>query len=190
MVRPRQFNEEEVLKKAMETFWLKGYEATSLNDLMQVTGLSKSSLYETFGSKHDFFIKAFRLYQNERMEGLRQYLNHENVYLGIEMSFKALLNNDHNKLGCMTSNEAIELAPHDKQFQQIVESDFNNVEQAFFEAIERGKNNGTLNTLIESLKLARFLTISLQGINVMLRSQTKHEKIEDAISVILNMLHE
>ena len=53
--RPRQFNEEQALEAAMEQFWAVGYEATSLQDLLRVMKLSKSSLYQTFGSKHDLF---------------------------------------------------------------------------------------------------------------------------------------
>ncbi|GIP12536.1 TetR family transcriptional regulator [Paenibacillus macerans] len=188
MVRPRNFDEDDVLRKAMTLFRSKGYEAASLSDLLQATGLSKSSLYETFGSKHDLFIRAFELYRIKRMAGLIECLNDENVYRGIETSFHALLDGEGSQLGCMTSNEAIELAPHDEQFRKMVESDFDDVEQAYLDSIERGKSNGSLPTDIESLKLARFLTVSLQGINVMVRAQSKRERIEDSISVILEKL--
>lgn len=188
MARPRNFEEADVLRKAMTLFWTKGYEAASLRDLLHATGLSKSSLYETFGNKHDIFIRAFQLYRTERMEGLNNCLNDENVYRGIEASFCALLDSADSSLGCMTSNEAIELAPHDSQLKNMVESDFDEVELAFLNAIDRGKSNGSLHTKIESLKLARFLTVSLQGLNVMVRAQTKRERIEDSISVILDNL--
>ncbi|MFM9281437.1 EamA family transporter [Paenibacillus jiagnxiensis] len=189
MVRPRNFDEANVLREAMTLFRAKGYEATSLSDLLHATGLSKSSLYETFGSKHDLFIRAFALYRTKRMAGLIDCLNDENVYRGIEASFYGLLDGESSQLGCMTSNEAIELAPHDEQFRMMVESDFDDVEQAYLNAIERGKSNGSLSTDIESLKLARFLTVSLQGINVMVRAQSKRERIEDSISVILEKLN-
>lgn len=187
MVRPRNFDEADVLRKAMTLFWNKGYEAASLTEILQATGLSKSSLYETFGNKHELFIRAFRLYRDERMDNLIDSLSGENVYLAIESVFHALLQSE-KSLGCMTSNEAIEMAPHDAIIQNLVESDFDDVEQAFLNAIIRGKANGSLQTELEAVKLARFLTISLQGINVMLRAQSKRERIEDAIAVILAML--
>ncbi len=60
--RPREFDEDSVLEAAMEVFWRKGYEATSLADLCDCTGLHKGSLYQTFGSKHDLFMKALKHY--------------------------------------------------------------------------------------------------------------------------------
>ncbi|MBT2290126.1 TetR/AcrR family transcriptional regulator [Paenibacillus albidus] len=186
MVRPRNFDEIDVLRKAMTLFWTKGYEMTSLNDLLNVTGLSKSSLYETFGNKHDLFLRAFDLYRLERLSYLLNYLSNENVYRGIELFFMALLNKV--SKGCMTSNEAIELAPHDKEFQKVIEKDFEDIENAFFNAIEIGKINGSIQSEIDSLKLARFLTVSLQGVNVMVRAQTSQDRIKDFLSVILGNL--
>ncbi|OMF37936.1 hypothetical protein BK133_02810 [Paenibacillus sp. FSL H8-0548] len=186
MVRPRNFDEIDVLKKAMTLFWTKGYEMASLTDLLNVTGLSKSSLYETFGNKHDLFVRAFDLYRKERLLVLNNYLSNENVYQGIELFFMDLLNVV--SKGCMTSNEAIELAPHDKEFQKMIEKDFEDIEHAFLNAIEIGKRNGSIQSKIDSLKLARFLTVSLQGINVMVRAQTNQDRIVDFVSVILGNL--
>ena len=62
MGRPREFDEINVLERAMEAFWARGYDGTSLQDLLLVMGLSKSSFYETFGSKHDLFLRALEHY--------------------------------------------------------------------------------------------------------------------------------
>jgi len=62
MARPRQFNREESLKNAMVIFWEKGYEATSLNDLLEATGLARQSLYNTFGDKRGLFLASLRRY--------------------------------------------------------------------------------------------------------------------------------
>lgn len=190
MARPRNFNEEDVLRKAMTLFWSKGFESTSLNDLLQATGLSKSSLYETFGSKHELFLRAFQLYKKDRMDGFSECLSQPNVYLAISIAFQTVLDGKGNQMGCMTANEAIELAPHDPKLQEMVESDFEEIEQVFLQAIDRGKQNGSLRTGTESRKLARFLTVSLQGINVMIRAKAKRDVIEDSISVILEKLNE
>ena len=63
MARPQEFNTAEALYKAMGVFWSKGYEGTSLADLLEATGLSKSSLYATFGDKRDLFLAAFDCYR-------------------------------------------------------------------------------------------------------------------------------
>src|SRR5210317_1187307 len=69
--RPRGFDEAKVLDAAMEVFWRKGYESTSLADLLEATGLHKGSLYQAFGDKHTLFISALRRY----LEGMRSRKN-------------------------------------------------------------------------------------------------------------------
>jgi TetR/AcrR family transcriptional repressor of nem operon len=69
--RPRQFDEAEVLDAAIQAFWAKGYEATSMADLLEVTGLHKGSLYQAFGDKHTLFVAALRRY----LEGMRSRKN-------------------------------------------------------------------------------------------------------------------
>ncbi|MDI4649094.1 TetR/AcrR family transcriptional regulator [Cohnella hashimotonis] len=174
----------------MTLFWSKGFEPTSLNDLLQATGLSMSSLYETFGSKHELFLRAFQLYKKDRMDGFSACLSQPNAYLAISTAFQTVLDGNGNQMGCMTANEAIELAPHDPKLQELVESDFHEIEQVFLEAIERGKQNGSLRTGTESRKRTRFLTVSLQEINVMIRAKAQGDVMEDTISVILEKLNE
>lgn len=190
MARPRNFDEEDVLRKAMALFWSKGYESTSLAELLQTTGLSKSSLYETFGSKRELFLRAFQLYKKDRMDGLTEGLSQPDAYLALTNAFKTVLDGKGRQMGCMTANEAIELAPHDPKLQEMVESDFYNIEEVFRQTIERGKENGSLRAGLDSRKIARFLTVSLQGINVMIRAQAKREVLEDFISVVLEKLNE
>src|ERR1700754_4407625 len=64
MARTKEFDENEVLSKAVDLFWLKGYNATSMQDLVDGLGISRSSLYDTYGDKHTLFIKALESYQN------------------------------------------------------------------------------------------------------------------------------
>src|SRR5215469_11280107 len=62
MARPREFDSDSALESAMQVFWAKGYEATSLDDLCEATGLSRSSLYGTFGDKHDLLLRSLERY--------------------------------------------------------------------------------------------------------------------------------
>ena len=65
MARPREFDVDDALDRAMNVFWAKGYEATSMSDLMAAMDLSKSSLYDTFGSKHELFLSALQRYKRQ-----------------------------------------------------------------------------------------------------------------------------
>ncbi len=74
MARPREFNEEKALDRAMRVFWTQGYEGTSLHDLLGAMGISKSSFYETFGSKRDLFMRS--------LEHFDQILGHRQAGCG------------------------------------------------------------------------------------------------------------
>ncbi len=108
MPRVKLFDQEQVLQKAIELFWKKGYYATSINDLVQHLGLSRSSLYDTFGDKHELFERAFEHYQKINSESLRQYLDsQDNVREGLRQLFEkaidtALQDPDHK--GCLMVN--------------------------------------------------------------------------------------
>ena len=75
MGRPREFEAAEALRQAMHVFWSKGYEGASLADILHATGLSKSSLYATFGDKRTLFLAAFDAYRSERLEYLNRILH-------------------------------------------------------------------------------------------------------------------
>src|SRR5512143_3368215 len=75
MSRPQEFETTEVLRNAMYVFWSKGYEAASLADILAATGLSKSSLYATFGDKRSLFLAAFDVFRKERMAHLHRILD-------------------------------------------------------------------------------------------------------------------
>ncbi len=190
MARPREFNEKQALLQAMRVFWGKGYEATSLADLLAATGLSKSSLYETFGSKRELFLNAFELYREERMRSLRRYLTSQPTsYASIEAFFRMVVEQareEDRPFGCMSCNEAIELSPHDAEVQQIIERDFVGIENALADAIERGKQDGSIPPSKDSRKMARALTVTHQGLQVMARSRVGLERLDDALSVILD----
>lgn len=192
MARPRNFDCDKVLYQAMNLFWKKGYEATSLNDILQSTGLSKSSLYETFGTKHELFLSTFQLYHYHHMKVLNELLaTGDNALNGIENFLNSILAptiENKNSLGCMTSNEAIELAPHDPEFRQLVEKNFFDIEEAFFKSIKLGQTDGSINALHDARAFSRFLSVNLQGLNVMARANIDKSVLIDTIEIILKIL--
>jgi len=72
MARVKTFDQHEVLEKAMQLFWTKGYYDTSVNDLVKHTGLSRSSLYDTYGDKHRLYILALKKYQEDMGSAMKK----------------------------------------------------------------------------------------------------------------------
>ena len=192
MARPQEFDTGQALKSAMQLFWSKGYEATSLADILAATGLSKSSLYATFGDKRSLFLAAFDAYRKERMAHLHQILNDGcPARRSIERFFRGVVAHaaePDDRCGSMTANEAVELAPHDVDVQKLVAEDFQAVEDAFTRAIECGQADGSIAGREEARRLARFLVVGLGGLEVMARAKSEHARLDDAVTVMMAAL--
>jgi TetR/AcrR family transcriptional repressor of nem operon len=192
MARPQKFETSEVLRNAMYVFWSKGFEAASLSDILAATGLSKSSLYATFGDKRELFLAAFDAYRKERLSHLHRTLKDgQPARLSIEEFFRQVLAHSQAETracGCMTANEAVELAPHDANIQQLVAEDFQAVEDAFTQAIARGQADGSIANRQDPRRLAHFLLVGLQGLEVMLRAKSERSRLDATLSVMLAVL--
>ncbi|UCV17823.1 TetR/AcrR family transcriptional regulator [Ferribacterium limneticum] len=192
MARPREFDKQKALLQAMRLFWSKGYEATSISELLKATGLSKSSLYDTFGSKRELFLEAFDEYRKERMRKLHGYLTQcPTALASIHAFFEMVVEharNEEQPFGCMSCNEAAELGPHDVEVQQLVEQDFVGMEDSFALAIERGIQDGSISPTKDARKLARFLCASHQGLQIMARAKTAPQRLDDTLSVMMSVL--
>ncbi len=122
--RPREFDVDDALNAAMETFWAKGYEATSLTDLMSATGLHKGSLYQAFGNKHSLFIAALKRYLQDMRRGKNELLANAISPLdglrAVAHGMVDLVDDSPCPKGCMAINALIELAPHDEEVETIM----------------------------------------------------------------------
>ncbi len=192
MARPQEFETSEVLRNAMHVFWGKGYEATSLNDILEATGLSKSSLYASFGDKRELFLATFNAYRKERLGHLNRILNEDQpARRCIESFFRQVLARSQDAAsvqGCMTANEAVELAPRDEEIRKLVADDFQAIEEAFARAIKRGQADGSIISRREPRSLARFLVVNLQGLEVMVRAKTNRTLLDATVTVMMSAL--
>lgn len=164
--RPREFDMDEALDKAMGAFWLNGYEATSLCDLMEATGLQKGSIYKAFGDKHSLFVRALRRYLDIGFERVSNALGSastatEAIERWLEMSVGVCSDS---KRGCFAVNAAIELAPHDTQVRRILDRHFRRVNGALADAIERGQASGEFRTDVDPCDGAEFLSVFVSGL--------------------------
>ncbi|HLS88379.1 MAG TPA: TetR/AcrR family transcriptional regulator [Sphingobacteriaceae bacterium] len=192
MARTKEFDPEKALDAAMELFWRQGYTATSMADLTEHMGIAKASLYATFGSKHDLYVKALRRYLQTRDPSPIALLSRPGPVLP---AVAALVNQyaeesacDPQRRGCLIVNSATELLPGDGAVARIVESALDSLEVALTAALTRAQAQGELPADKDPQALARFIVVVLQGIRVLGRTHPHPERLRDAARQALQVL--
>jgi len=192
MARTRAFNEIEVLDKAVELFWQKGYTATSANDLVKGLGLSRSSIYATFGDKRTLYLRALEQYKKRYGGAMIQMVKQSNDLLKtIEQLFQMVVEQDiksETPKGCFLVNTSIELGPHDPQIAKIVCDQEAVIETAFEMAILKGQEKGQISKKHSAKSLARFLYNNISGLRVALKSKVGKAALDDVIKVSMSVL--
>ena len=191
MARPQEFNVNEALHQAMDVFWRNGYEATSMADLLEAMGLSKSSLYATFGGKRKLFVAAFDAYRVEREQEMLQILARDNGRQAIENFFRKIVSDAGSELfsrGCMSINQAVEMAPYDAEIRLRVFQDLALIEDALTRTVARGQDDGSVRSVDEACKLARLLVLAFPGLQVMVRAGFDRMRLDDTLNLLFSVL--
>jgi len=192
MARPRIFNEEDVIDKAVEVFWAKGYEATSMQDLVDAMGIQRGSLYATFGSKQQLFIKSLNRYSVTVVKKLLEILESQPSAIdSIELFFSQLV--EHlltagELRSCLVTNSAIERGLRDEETKQLVLQLLNALEKGFYSTLLRAKEKGELSTDLDLKVVANYLTSSMQGLLVMGKVCSERSVLEGINQVTLSVL--
>ncbi|WPO79009.1 TetR/AcrR family transcriptional regulator [Flavobacterium sp. KACC 22761] len=185
MARTKEFNEDQALDKAIEIFWHKGYNGTSAQDLVNHLGLSRSSLYDTFGDKQKLFVKSLKRYQQKNHEILKEFLgNAANIKTAFTEIFKQAVAEslqDRITKGCFMVNSSVELAMHDPEIAKIVHDNQKTVEDIFCQAIKKGQDLGQISDKQEARSLARFIFNNYSGIRVLARAGERDKQVYDDI---------
>lgn len=192
MARQKEFEKEEVLEKAMDTFWRFGFEGTSMQSLVKNMGINRSSLYETFGDKRSLFEAAITHYEKTRMQGMVDCL----LEIGaskpaIAKLFDSLIDqsiSDEDRRGCFLTNTAIELSPHDPSVAKKIATDMKIVEKAFYQVLANAQAKGEIALEKDLNQIAQYLTSSFQGIRVMAKINQEPEFLKNIVKVTLSVL--
>ena len=192
MARPREFDSTEALGKALDLFWTKGYEATSLNDLVLSMGLSKSSFYLTFGSKHDVFLSSIEHYNNTMTAQIVSVAQLESPARKLISSLfnRAIsrVSEEGGLRGCFLNNCAVEVAYKDAKAARKINSGFRLVEETFFLLVQRGQLEGDINKSKDARALARYLNSSLNGLFVSAKANYSQNSLGDIVQLSLAAL--
>ncbi|MEM1401475.1 MAG: TetR/AcrR family transcriptional regulator [Pseudomonadota bacterium] len=173
MGRPKSFDEERVLDQAMAVFWDRGYEATSIQDLVEATGINRASMYDCFGDKRGFFQAALERYMETvsaqrlaRLDGDKPVRHRIRDYF---RDIVAFAEGPGRRLGCMVTNSLIELAPRDAELNTRLNAGVRALEDRFDRLIIEGQVSGEIDPAKDSRAIARFLAATVQGMRVISR---------------------
>ena len=172
--RPREFDPEIVLDAAMQAFWAKGYEATSLSDLMAATGLHKGSLYQAFGDKHTLFVQALKRYLSDMRRMKNEVVARASTPLdGIQAITHGMLDiadDDCNcPRGCLAINTLVELAPHDEEVQDVLNDHMQRMRKAFAEVVALAQEAGQIRTDRTPEEITALMMTFMLGLGTNLR---------------------
>lgn len=172
MARPRSFDSDVVLDKAVQTFRAKGFDGASVEDLEKATGLRRASLYGAFGDKRALYLAALKRYQGTRGVALLETLNAaKSGRAAIEALLKITLDEAAgDPCGCLLANAASERAAHDDGVARCVEDNRRRVEGALLAAVLRGRADGSVKARGEARASARFLFAAILGVRALART--------------------
>lgn len=191
MGRPREFDEDEVLSAALETFLERGFESTSVEDLTRRTGLQKGSLYGAFGDKRQLFRTALARYQDRALGEMRAALEAgTSPRTSLEEFFAAVVkrSSERKARGCLCVNTTVELAPHDEEVAHGLAKHRERVEGLFAELVARGQEAGQFGRALDARAVGRYLGALLTGLAVLARSSPGRARLEDVVRVGIGAL--
>ncbi len=192
MARTKDFDENEVLAKAIQLFWYKGYNGTSMQDLVDSLGISRSSLYDTYTDKHTLFLKALESYQLAGAAKIQQIIDQgvsakDTVKQLLQLSTGELLE-DQQQRGCFMVNAEVEVAPHDQEVNKMVCQNDQQMEEAFYQVIQKGKDSGEIKNGQDARALARFIFNAVKGMRVTAKSTQDKTVFDDIIKLTISVL--
>lgn len=191
MVRPREFDVDEVLRQAMELFWEKGFDGTSFADIEARTGVKKASLFAAYGDKRSLFLKALAAYQEAGREAGRAKLESGPAREALRAWMAGageLSKGECASRGCMQVNSIVELAPHDPQVAELVRQHGELLVDAVARTISRGQKAGELRTDVPARSLAHFLVSSLYGLGVAGKAGLPRREVDRVLEIALSAL--
>lgn len=188
----KQFDRDEALEKAMKAFWSRGYEATSMQDLVEGTGVNRGSLYATFSDKRALFLAALRMYDDrmrrKRLEALEASAAPREAVRRLFQSFAEVSKERERNHGCFLTNSALELAARDAEAGAIVARAQEEIESFFERMIRKGQADGSIPARVRPKETARGLLAALVGLAVLSRSRPERALLDGIVEEAVGRL--
>lgn len=193
MARPKAFQKEEVLDRAVDLFWQRGFHATSISQLVDHLGINRASLYDTFGGKEELFQLAFEKYIEKNKKKISFLLgDHSSIKEAFRTLFYQALEEpsveDSAPKGCFMVNSTAELLPEDEWLRKILELSRSELEVLFTHAIRTGQQTAEIPPTLDAEAVGSLLFTFYSGIQVMTKINGKPGTLRSAVDTALAIL--
>ena len=190
--RPREFDVESARDQAMQLFWTQGYDATSLSDLLLTMGLSKSSFYQTFESKHALFEQCLVRYGEILVSAMREGLaTAPNAIAFIAGALTDIAKETRDPLGrrgCLMVNTAAEFAQSDPQIARCVKAGMAASREVFTEAVTAAQVDGHIDAKAKPEDLADYLVTTVIGLKTQVKAGASSKQIVNIAQLSVSAL--
>ncbi|MFP6642349.1 MAG: TetR/AcrR family transcriptional regulator [Candidatus Latescibacterota bacterium] len=192
MARPHEFDMDVALDATMSAFWTKGYDATSMTDLVRATGLQKGSIYKAFDDKHDLFMKSLTRYLDSAHEAMTVALTGpESPLEGLHAWLQGVVlmcRDEPVCRGCLAMNTAVELGPHDTVVRSLLQRHHARASKILTETISSGQQAGQIRSDLTADQLAKTIFVFAAGLlgtsKVLADTIDAEEMVESALALV------
>ena len=182
MARPKAFDRDEVLKAATGVFWAKGYEASSTDDLLAAMGISRQSLYDTYGGKRALYLEALARYQADSLATRMATLNRpESPLAGVSdfLASVAAESPELRALGCMGVNAICEFGQSDPDVSASGSANAGLLQATLERVLQKAKAHGEVDPGLDERAAGRFLQTTLTGLKVYAKSGASPQALRE-----------
>lgn len=188
----KRFDVDLTLTRAMQAFWAHGFEATSMQNLVNATGVNRASLYATYGDKRDLLFAALRKYDGEvRNRMLVEVARTRTPSTAIASVFDKFIDQTSQPAGnwgCFLVNTALELAAHDSAIAELVNAAQDEIEAFFLAMIRKGQESREFRADLDAARAAHHALAALLGMLVMIRSRPREDYLNAVRDGVLDSL--
>jgi AcrR family transcriptional regulator len=186
--RPIEFDKEKALDNALHLFWAKGYEGTSLGDLVETLGINKPSLYATFGNKEDLFNKVLKTYTqgpaNFVIKALQEKTSKDAAFRFLSEAADVLTSKNNPK-GCLITQSALSCSDSSLSVKNLLIQYRKNIEKQLKDRFDKSKKDGDLSKSTDTQSLAKFIITIHQGMSVQATSGASKKELLEMIKVAM-----
>ena len=193
MPKVKQFNKEKVLEVASTIFHQKGYNGTSIDEILKATGLSRSSLYDSFKDKHSLYLQSLEFYKNVERDAYETVNQKKlNGLQKIESLFKEVVNhliNHPDDNGCLMVNAAAEMSKRCEKTAQVICNNKDDVQELFATWLNDAQEEKAINLSKPAKSYSPFLFNALCGLKVLSQSGASKAELNNVVKVTLDALN-